>query len=94
MPVTVVTGSGGLIGSESVRHFGARSRGDRARERHPGAPLRPRGVGESKTRSCVQGGERELSSSVASRQALVRVPKEDAERLHGRRWDWIDVVAP
>ena len=34
MPIAIVTGSGGLIGSESVRHSSSGLRRDRARERH------------------------------------------------------------
>ena len=42
MPLAIVTGSGGLIGSESVAHFvEAGLRRHRDRERHAGALLRP-----------------------------------------------------
>ena len=43
MPVAIITGSGGLIGSEAVDHFIGRGlRRGRDRERHAGPLLRPR----------------------------------------------------
>ena len=63
-PVAIITGSGGLIGSESVAHFveaGLRRRRDR--ERHAGPVLRPRGLDRA-TRpnvSCAELGRLPLA---------------------------------
>ena len=71
MPVAIITGSGGLIGSEAVDHFVARGlRRRRDRERHAGQLLRPRGLDLARHRAADRGLPR-------------RVPL--GERRHPRR---------
>ena len=69
MPVAIITGAGGLIGSEAVEHFVARGlRRRRHRERHAGQLLRPRGL--------------DLARDRAPRRRALRVPL--GERRHPR----------
>ncbi len=67
MPTAIITGSGGLIGSESVRHFvEAGYRRDRPGERHARPVLRPRRIDGTHDRALL---ERELGDAFSSRRA-------------------------
>ena len=70
MPIAIVTGSGGLIGSESVRHFVERGlRRDRARERHARALLRAGGVDRRTSPSACPSSTASARSTLDIRDA-------------------------
>ena len=90
MPTAIVTGSGGLIGSESVRHLvDARLRRRRDRERHARALLRRRGVDGARSPSELAEAyprrSARSSSTSATRDGVERVFAEHAGAHRARR---------
>ena len=82
MPVAIITGSGGLIGSEAVeplRRRGLRRR--RHRERHAGQLLRPRGLDLARHRAARRRAPRvplARTPTSATREAVDRIFREHA----------------
>ena len=85
MPVAIITGSGGLIGSEAVGHFVARGlRRRRHRERHAGQLLRPRGLDRARHRAAARRptpSSAARTSTSATREAVDRIFREHGGQI-------------
>ena len=93
MPVAIITGAGGLIGSEAVDHFVARGlRRRRHRERHAGQLLRPGVLDLARHRAAGRGAPAEfrwenadIRDARGGRADLPRARRQDrAGRPHRR----------
>ena len=84
MPIAIVTGSGGLIGSESVRHFVERGFDvDRDRERHARALLRARGLDAPHAPSALEDGSGRVPLASSSTSATPRASSASSREHAG-----------